>query len=208
MTVVTVSRQMGSFGDEASQRAADMLGYQLVYRELIHIAARRAGAPEMALAAIDELGLLKLCPDEETCQAYRSAFEQVMLDFANFGNVIIIGRAAQVILKDHPDTVHLRTIAPMQVRIERICSRGGISPESARSRLLASDRHRRSYLQRFYQVRWDDPQLYDLTINTARMTAQQTANLIAGFVTARHHTPQQPYAEQPPQFNRQFPTLA
>jgi cytidylate kinase len=182
MTTITVSRQMGSYGYEASQRAADILGYRLVYRELINIAARRAGAPEMALAAIDELGLLNLCPDPAVCQAYRDAVHQVMHEIAGFGNAIIIGRSGQVILKDTPGVIHVRIIAPFQVRADRIASRHQISVECARSRIEASDHYRQRYLQRFYQVRCNDPELYDLTINTARISPAETAALLVNCV--------------------------
>lgn len=169
---------MGSYGYEASQLAADILGYRLVYRDLINIAARRAGAPEMALAAIDELGLLNLCPDPAVCQAYRDAVSQVMHEIAGFGNAIIIGRAGHVILKDRPDVIHVRIIAPLPLRVDRIASRHQIPLDCARSRIEASDRCRQRYLQRFYQVRWNDPELYDLTINTSRLTPSETAVLI------------------------------
>lgn len=178
MSTITVSRQMGSNGYEASQLAADILGYRLVYRELINTAARRAGAPEMALAAIDELGLLNLCPDPAVCQAYRDAVDQVMHEIAGFGNAIIIGRAGQVILKDRPDVIHVRIIAPLPLRADRIANRHQISLECARSRIETSDRSHQRYLQRFYQVRWSDPELYDLTINTARLTPAAAAALV------------------------------
>ena len=182
MSTLTVSRQMGSHGFEASQLAADILGYRLVYRDLINIAARRAGAPEMALAAIDELGLLNLCPDPAVCQAYRVAVSQVMHEIAGFGNALIIGRAGQVILKDRLDVIHVRIIAPLQQRVERIAARHQKSLDCARSRIEASDRCRQRYLQRFYQVRWNDPELYDLTINTSRFTPAEAAALIVNCI--------------------------
>ena len=182
MTTLTVSRQMGSHGFEASQLAADILGYRLVYRDLINIAARRAGAPEMALVAVDELGLLNLCPDPAVCQAYHDAVSQVMHEIAGFGNAIIIGRAGHVILKDRPGVIHVRIIAPLQLRVDRIANRHHISLDCARSRIEASDRCCQRYLQRFYQVRWNDPELYDLTINTARLTSAEAASLIVNCI--------------------------
>lgn len=182
MTTVTISRQMGSEGHQASQLAAGLLGYRLVWRELINIAARRAGAPEMALAALDELGLLNICPDPASCQAYRQALAQVMHEYAAFGNVIIIGRAGQVILKDRPGVVHIRFIAPMAVRQERVARQFNITPECARSRIEASDHSRQRYLKRFYQADWDEPLLYDLTINTARLEPAQSASMIVNLV--------------------------
>ena len=183
MAAVTVSRQLGSLGFEVAQTAADLLGYRLVWRDLINQAARIAGSPEAALAAIDDLGLLGICPSPEACQAYRQAVQQIMQEHAIQGNVVIIGRAGQMILSGWPEVLHVRVIAPRPLRIERLAARQEISLESALAQVEASDRHRRSYLKRFYNVQWDDPNLYDLVINTAHLAPTAAAQLITQTIT-------------------------
>jgi len=183
MAAVTVSRQLGSLGFEVAQTAADLLGYRLVWRDLINQAARIAGSPEAALAAIDDLGLLGICPSPEACQAYRQAVQQIMQEHAIQGNVVIIGRAGQMILSGWPEVLHVRVIAPRPLRIERLAARQEISLESALAQVEASDRHRRSYLKRFYNVQWDDPNLYDLVINTAHLAPIAAAQLITQTLT-------------------------
>lgn len=180
---------MGSLGSQISRLVAEMLGYRLVWRELINQAAQRAGAPETALAAIDELNLLGICPSPEACKAYRRAVEQVMNELAEKGNVVIQGRAGQVILKDHPQALHVRIIAPLALRAERVAQRLDISLECALAQVEASDRFRANYLRRFYRVRWDDPLLYHLVINTAGLSAQHAAEIICSATTL-HSTSQ------------------
>jgi len=202
MAAITVSRQLGSLGFEVAQTAADLLGYRLVWRDLINQAARIAGSPEAALAAIDDLGLLGICPSPEACQAYRQAVQQIMQELANQGNVVIIGRAGQMILGGWPEVLHVRVIAPRPLRIERVAERQEISLECALAQIEASDRRRRSYLKRFYNVQWDDPNLYDLVINTAHLAPTAAAQLITQTLTnplfsshepasSRHETPLQ-----------------
>ena len=53
MAVITLSREMGSLGDDIARAVAARLGLRLVGRELINRAAKEAGAPEVALAEID-----------------------------------------------------------------------------------------------------------------------------------------------------------
>jgi cytidylate kinase len=179
MPAITVSRQLGSLGFEVAQTTSDLLGYRLVWRELVNLAARQVGAPEAALAIIDDLGLLGICPSPQACQAYRQAVYQLMQDLAKQGNVVIIGRAGQMILAGWPDVLHIRVIAPQSIRIERVAERYSISTESARAQIEASDRRRRNYIKRFYQVHWDDPNLYDLVINTAHLAPMVAAQLVA-----------------------------
>jgi cytidylate kinase len=189
MAVITISRQLGSMGREVARLVADRLGYRLVWRDLINQAARRAGAPETALAAIDELGLLGLSLSREAGEAYCQAVRQVMEELATGGNVVILGRAGQVILRSQPDTLHVRLIAPAHLRAERIAQYHEISLEGAMAQIEASDRHRRNYLKRFYHVRWDDPELYDLVVNTGRVTPEVAADVICQALSHRIHHP-------------------
>lgn len=176
--IITVARQMGSAGREVARLVAERLGYRLVWREVINQAARRGGAPEAALAVIDELGLLGIQPSDEEYEAYRLAVQQVILELAEQGNLVIVGRAGQAILAGRPDTLHVRLIAPLELRAQRVADWQKISLESARAQIETSDRYRRKYLRRFYDQDWDDPNLYDLIINTGRLSLQQAAELI------------------------------
>lgn len=178
MAVVTISRQMGSMGFEIGNLVADSLGYRIVWRELINEAALRAGAPDVALAVIDELGLLGVTPTAKKSDDYLQAVNAVVLELAGKGNVVLIGRAGQRILANFPGTLHVRLIAPLEQRVQRVAQQQKISPEAARAQIEASDQHRRQYLKRFYHADWEDPSLYDLVINTGRVSCAAACELI------------------------------
>lgn len=179
MAVITISRQLGSLGCEVAQAVASELGNRLVWREAIHQAARRAEAPEMALAVIDELGLLGISTTPQARKAFLKAVEHVIHEWADQGDIVIVGRAGQVILRDHPDCVHVQIIAPLPLRIQRLADDKHLTLEASQAQIEASDRQRRSYLRRFYHVRWDEPGLYDLVINTGRLDVTAAAQIIA-----------------------------
>lgn len=196
--VVTISRQMGSLGQDVASAVAARLGYRHVWREVINQAARRAGAPEAALAAIDDLGLLGICPSPKACLAYRQAVKQIMEELAGRGSVVIVGRAGQVILGGRLDVLHVRLFAPQPVRVARVAARQGITLECAQAQVEASDRSRRSYLRRYYHARWDDPDLYDLIINTYRVSPEAAAELICN---ALKHCPRVEALGEPSQYD-------
>ncbi len=177
-TIITVARQMGSAGREVGRLVSERLGYRLVWREVINQAARRGGAPEAALAVIDELGLLGIQPSDAEYDAYREAVQQVILELAQEGRIVIVGRAGQAILAGRPDVLHVRLIAPADLRAQRVAGWQKIPLASARAQIRASDKYRRKYLRRFYNQDWDDPNLYDLTLNTGRLSPGQAADLI------------------------------
>ncbi len=180
MAAITLSRQLGSLGYQVGEAVARRLGFRVVRQELINEAARRAGVPEVALAAIDELGLLQLCPSPRDCQGYNRAVWELMNEIADQGGAVIIGRAGQAVLHGRSDVLHVRIIAPLPARIERVAERHGISPAAAQAQIEASDRYRRNYVRRFYHVRWDDPSLYHLTVNTEHIHPEAAASIIAG----------------------------
>ena len=178
VSVITISRQLGSLGDEVAQAIAERLNFRVICRDLINQAAIRAGVPEVALATIDDLGLLGLRTSTLARQNYHIAVREMMEEYSKEGNIVIIGRAGQVILKDHPNVLHVKVIAPSTLRAKRIAQAQNISLEAAQSQVEMSDKNRRNYLKRYYKVRWDNPELYDLIVNTARLNPSQAACLI------------------------------
>ncbi|MBN1248993.1 MAG: cytidylate kinase-like family protein, partial [Anaerolineae bacterium] len=159
MAAITISRELGSLGSQIARSLADHLGYRMVWREVINEAACRARAPEVALAVIDELGLFGVRPSAKARHAYLQGVQQILTELANAGEVVILGRAGQVILRDCPDVLHVRIIAPTARRVERLVERQHISASAARAQIEKSDATRYTYLKRNYHVDWDDPEL-------------------------------------------------
>lgn len=178
VSVVTISRKYGCGGSSFAQALSKKCGFKLIWREVINRAAIQIGAPEIALAMIDELGLLGLCPDEKTCEAYINAVNSVMHEYAVAGNTIIVGRASQVILKEFDEVLHLRVIASEETRISNLIKRKNINSVSAKAQIEKSDSYRRSYLEKFYKIDWNDPTLYDLTINMDRLSIDQALDIV------------------------------
>lgn len=190
MASITISRQLGSLGDEIAQIVARRLGWQVIDRELINQAAFESCSPEMALTSVDELGLLGITPSKKECQPYLQAVERILQQRASQGRFIILGRAGQVVLRGQPDVLHIRIYAPRSVRVERVAVQQRISSESALAQIKASDRHRRWYLKRYYNAIVDKPRYYDLEINTARLAPESAAALICSAAeTILHLSP-------------------
>ena len=99
------------------------------------------------------------------------------------GNVIIVGRGGQAVLKDMPDVLHVRIQAPYNVRVRRLLERENYSPGGAKEAALKHDRASAEYLKRFFDIDWADSTLYDLIIDTTKLDIEGTAQLIAKAVT-------------------------
>jgi hypothetical protein len=102
----------------------------------------------------------------------------VILNMAKEGCVLIVGRGSQVILRDDPEALHVQVVAPLPSRTEKLMRIERLTQSEATRRILASDQARADYLRRYYGVNWLDPQLYDLVINTGRISIQTAVQLV------------------------------
>jgi len=184
MSAITISRQMGSQGDELAAQVAQRLGWRCVGRDIINQAALAAGVPQVALAEIDELGFLGLRPSARDRQLYQSQVERIIRDLADEGGVAIVGRGSQVVLGHRPDVLRLRVIAPLASRIAWLQQQKVISAEAARAWLAASDKARARYLRRGYGVQVEDPTLYHLVVNTGLLDLGLAVNLVVHTLRA------------------------
>ena len=139
MPIITLSRELGSRGDDIAVAVAEKLDLRLVGRDLLNQAARQAGVPEVALAEIDELGLLGVKPSREALQRYRSTVEEAIRGLVDAGNVMLVGRGSQIVLAGRPGVLHVRIIAPHAERVQCVLDRCHVSAEAAAARVDASD---------------------------------------------------------------------
>lgn len=190
MNVLTVSRQLGSEGDWIARQIARELDWSYLDHAIMNRAAREAGVPEVALAHIDEMDFLGIKPSPQSRRAYINKVEEILHELADQGNVVIAGCAAQIVLRNQPDAGHVQVIAPLELRLARVMAGQRIAEDAALNRLFASDKRRALYLKDNYAVNWDDPSLYDLVINTQRISREDAVPIIIHLVqcvTCRPH---------------------
>ena len=87
-----------------------------------------------------------------------------------------------MILRDLPGALHVLTLAPQELRIERLASREGMSVEEATQRVQNSDKARGAFHRKFWKVDVNDSSLYDITLETSRLSYEVGAELVAGAV--------------------------
>ncbi len=230
MAVITISRQHGSGGLEIANRVCEMLGYQHFDKQVILRATMQVGLSEQEIVDYSEENykvrgfldqLLGRSPIVAQTRVWREdaagmrTSEQIGLSEEaaltlvqkavrsayRAGNIVIIGRAGQVILKDSPGVLHVRVEAPMEDRIQRVKEK--IKNErqqytadielrrEAQDLIIERDAASLEYLRRFYHVDWDDPLLYHVVLNTGRLSIEQCAGLVVELVKEIEPAPQE-----------------
>ena len=102
-----------------------------------------------------------------------------ILHLVELGRVIVVGRGCSVITARTPNVFHVRLVAPLEQRIERVREANKMSLKEAARYVEKEDRGRARYVKTYFKSRIDDPLLYHAVINTGRMTYEEAAQLIA-----------------------------
>jgi len=207
MAVITVSRQYGSGGDEVAARLCELLGYRYFDKRMMAQVASETGLPATEVADSDEdrhevLGFFERLFGHKVMEAWVAkdeasgarTVEVGELDSRRYvtlvrdvvqwafkqGNVVIVGRGGQAVLKDQPGVFHVRIVAPFEERVRRVIEQQRFSnPAAARDFCAGRDRAGADYLRAYYNVDWDDSTLYHLTLNTALWDLETAAHIIA-----------------------------
>ena len=104
---------------------------------------------------------------------------ETILQLAELGGAILIGRAGNVITAKLPNVFHVRLVAPLEDRVEHAQEFYSMTKKAAREFCLKEDRGRRRYLKKYFDADVDDPLLQHLTINTGLVSYDEAARIVA-----------------------------
>ena len=180
MTVIAMTREMGTLGKDVAQGLADQMGLKVVHHELIeHTLAGQLGKPEHAVHRYLEGGvslLERLQIDSE--QISRCTAEQI-LQLALEGNVVIRGWGATALLWNIPHVLCVRVCAPMAFRERVMMERLGISEESVvRREIERNDAAHVRTMSGLFGLDWEDPRLYHLVLNTEVLPVEACVGVV------------------------------
>ena len=178
MSVITISRQLGSLGTEIAQAVAAHLHYQLVDKEVIGEALAVCGVPKMEVERLDEKSPPFWDSWSASCKKFFQTLQMTVYDFAHRNNVVIVGRGGQILLKDLPGVLHVRVTAPFEVRLKRIREKDRVDEKQAVRLLRRSDQDSAGFIRAFFNLDWEDPDLYDLVINTQKLATDSGVRTI------------------------------
>lgn len=119
---------------------------------------------------------------------YHNLVEELIKSTARHGNAVILGRAANQVLKGWSGVVNVLVHAPLQNRIERLSYLEHIDRATAAQRIEHLDQQRAHYARYYYGVDWKDPDQYDLVINTAAVPLTVATEAVSRFVKEVHNS--------------------
>jgi cytidylate kinase len=182
MAIITVSRGSMSGGVEFAECLAITLKYPTLAREALVEAAGKLGVSEEKLRGKIEKSARfweRMTTDR---RIYIIALQSALADASVDGDLVYHGHAGHLLLKDLPNVLRVRLIAPMSARIRAVMDRQGLSFDAAKHYIRVVDEERIRWTKFIYGLDWRDPNNYDIVINLGNLSVTTACAMVAATV--------------------------
>ena len=186
--IITISREFGSGGRTIGKMVSQKLGIACYDSELIQKTAAGSGFDENYIKNADErssgnfLSLLASRAFGPTNEDYLWKVQcGIILELAEKGPCVIVGRCADYILRDKADCLKVFIHADMSFRAERIVRVYGESDASPEQRIKDKDKRRAAYHRFYTDMKWGHAQNYDITLNSGTLGLKKCADIIVSL---------------------------
>jgi cytidylate kinase len=180
MTVIAMTREIGSLGTEVAAGVAKRLGLEIIRSEVAaDNVARRLGVTESAvLRYLDGTASLLERWQIDRRKLFHYVAEEI-LGLAQKGNVLIKGWGAATLLRDVPHVISARVCAHMDFRVRVLMERQGRKDAATvRDEIQRFDAARARSLRAYFNVEQEDAGLYHIVLNTERLSVDACVNAI------------------------------
>ncbi len=185
MSVITISRELGSQGRQIAENTAQALGYHFMNKKAIG-------------EVLEEYGLVEFREEYEIAPSFWDIFDahrmerrsemvsmlnKVILALAQHGNIVILGRCGFAVLRDFADVLNVRIQAPPEQRVAFIkADENIINVEQAQIFIKENDQNRTAFIESFYGVKWDQASAFDLVFDTGKVSPELVTNFLIASV--------------------------
>lgn len=201
--IINLGRELGSGGRDIGKRVAQELDIKFYDKSLIKLAAKQSGISDEIFESVDEISsrskfstlvsyLKNPFAGGDTpannvlsAEALFTIQSDVIRDIASQGSALFVGRCADYILRDYPQSVNLFITANHADRVARIAQLHQVSDEEADRMIERCDESRANYYNFFGTGEWGKASSYHLCVNSSLLGLDATADYIVDFVKRR-----------------------
>jgi cytidylate kinase len=186
MAIVTITRQVGSGGEDIGRGIAEKLGYLYVGKERIFKELEKHGKKWLDWGKnMDEH-----CPNlwehyDPSFTGFVSLVEENIFHHALKDRVILMGRGAHWLLRDIPHALRILIIAPKEVRMKRVSDCQHVNRETAARLMDFSDHERSCYIHTVYRRNWTDSGDYDVVFDTGHLGYEEVIKMVLDEIPER-----------------------
>ena len=204
MAVITISKELQTNSEKLASKLAEKLGYEYIGDQLITQIAKELHISESEVETFRKTSQSRILRfvDRYTCsivqkvvdrehgclddEKYYETTRKLVEQSYDAGNVIILGWGGQCILREKPDTLHIRLIKDEKVKIEEVMASRKLDYQAARKYIEREEGDLKAYIKQYFNEDWNDSHLYDLVVNMGKSNVEQAVELISD--TLKHKT--------------------
>lgn len=200
--VITIAREYGSGGRSIGKMLAETLGISYYDREILRLASDDSGISEQLFAKMDEsaksTSLFRIAkdaytgevipPDREDFVSNENLFRyqaKVIRQLASTESCVIIGRAADYILKDFDNVLRLYIHAPFEVCVKTVMDMYAYDEETAKKTIRKIDKRRAEFYRYFTGSDWREADHYDLCLDSHALGWEKCVRLVKAYLEIR-----------------------
>jgi len=200
MAVITISKEFVTESEKVASLAAQRLGYEYIGKNLIAEIAKKLNISESEAEIFRKTSqsrILRLV-DRYTCSIVQKVVdrEHGCLDDKNYyettknlveksydaGDVIILGWGGQCVLRNKPNTLHVRLTKDAEAKINEIMQNRNLDHKAAKDFIEREEGDLKAYIKQYFNEDWNDARLYDLIIDMGKNTVEQAVDKICDNV--------------------------
>lgn len=182
--IITIAREHGSAGKQIGQLVAKKLGIPCYYKEMTALAAQESGLAKEFLSdlnASEDAVMRELYLSTTVVRQAITAQEKAIQLIADAGSCVIVGRAADFVLRNRDNVVRVFIHAPKAYRVKKVMEMYGDTEQEGRKNIARSDTARSTYYKSISGQEWGDPHQYELSVDSS-IGPEKTANLICAYI--------------------------
>lgn len=182
--IVTIAREHGTAGKRIGQLVAEKLGIPCYYKEMTALAAQESGLAREFISGInsdENAAMRELYLSTSAVQQAVIAQDKAINMIADMGACVIVGRAADYVLRNRENVVRIFIHAPKPYRVKKVMEMYGDTEQEGKKSIARSDSARGTYYKSISGHVWGDPHQYELSVDSS-MGPEKTAELICNYI--------------------------
>ena len=197
--ILTISREFGSGGRTIGHQVAEALGIPFYDKELVEQVSLESGfahrfveehgehSPSSSIFsyAFAPQGVPGVMNGLSTADFLWNIQCSVILQLAEKGPCVIVGRNADYILKDRTDTLHAFIYANKEARAERIVRLYGESEKSPQARINEKDKRRKVNYQHYTGRTWGQAENFDICLDSHQLGIETCTEILVKLMQGK-----------------------
>lgn len=181
--IITIAREHGTMGKQIGKQVAERLGIPFYYKEMMALAAQESGLNQEFITGLNDNApdvWKELYLSTTVVRQAVIAQEKIIQKIADNGACVMVGRAADYVLRDYENVLRIFIHAPQEYRVKNIMEMYDDTAEKAAYHVKHSDEARAAYYRTISGRSWGNVHHYDVCLD-ASMGAEQCVGIICGL---------------------------